>query len=345
MPGWQTRLTEDRSELLAFLNEDRPYAALAIGDLEQRFFAESTFAVAEADGRIGAMALHFRGITPSPLQLMGDNGGLRAIVDEQPCPGTAYVVARPEHVPVVEEFYDWDRSELMWRMTMRSEDFRGGTGGCVRLCNDLRPGQSDGPLCLRRSQLVHPRAHGAPRLLRGLRRRAGRRGRRNPPGQPDLRRRGRRERIHDAAWSRARLRHGRDERRRSRPRTAGHPGHRPGGRPGQRERDPHLRAPRFPAPLSHRRRTSPPSSPVRRSWSTAATRRRRRDADLSGDAVPAQGGDATPRPGASGARPPRHRAGSAARTSSSSLKACFGAFSRCSLQPSTPAAEPCTPCS
>ena len=48
------------------------------------------------------MALHFRGITPSPLQLMGDNGGLRAIVDEQPCAGTAYVVARAEHVPVVE---------------------------------------------------------------------------------------------------------------------------------------------------------------------------------------------------------------------------------------------------
>ena len=133
MPGWQTRLTEDRSELLAFLNEDRPYAALAIGDLEQRFFAESTFAVAEADGRIGAMALHFRGITPSPLQLMGDNGGLRAIVDEQPCPGTAYVVARPEHVPVVEEFYDWDSRGLMLRMAMRSEDFRGGTDHCVRL--------------------------------------------------------------------------------------------------------------------------------------------------------------------------------------------------------------------
>ena len=31
------------------------------------FFDQSTFAVAEADGRIGAMALHFRGITPSRL--------------------------------------------------------------------------------------------------------------------------------------------------------------------------------------------------------------------------------------------------------------------------------------
>ena len=75
MPQWQTRLTSDRSELLAYLNEDRPYAALAIGDLEPRLFAMSTFAVAEADGRIGGLALHFRGITPSPLQLMGDNAG------------------------------------------------------------------------------------------------------------------------------------------------------------------------------------------------------------------------------------------------------------------------------
>ena len=133
MPQWRTRLTADRTELLAYLNEDRPYAALAIGDLEPRLFAQSTFAVAEADGRIGAMALHFRGITPSPLQLMGDNGGLRAIMNELLCPESAYVVARPEHVPVVEEFYDWGRPGLMLRMAMRSEDFRGKDSDCVRL--------------------------------------------------------------------------------------------------------------------------------------------------------------------------------------------------------------------
>ena len=45
MPQWRTRLTSDKSELLAYLDEDRAYAALAIGDLEPRLFAESTFAV------------------------------------------------------------------------------------------------------------------------------------------------------------------------------------------------------------------------------------------------------------------------------------------------------------
>ena len=137
MPQWQTRLTADR-----------PYAALAIGDLEPRRFAMSTFAVAEADGRIGGLALHFRGITPSPLQLMGDNAGLRAIMNELLCPESAYVVARPEHVPVVEGFCDWGRPGLMLRMAMRSEDFRGKDSDCVRLTtsdlDDLTAFYADG---------------------------------------------------------------------------------------------------------------------------------------------------------------------------------------------------------
>ncbi len=133
MAEWQIRLTADRTELLAYLNEDRPYAALAIGDLEPRLFPMSTFAVAEADGYIGALALHFRGITPSPLQLMGDNDGLRAIMTEQTCPESTCVVGKPEHVAVVKELYDWGRPGLMLRMAMRGEAFRDEGGGCVRL--------------------------------------------------------------------------------------------------------------------------------------------------------------------------------------------------------------------
>ena len=133
MAGWRTRLTADRSKLLAYLDEDRPYAALAIGDLEPRLFADSTFAVAETDGRIGAMAMHYRGITPSPLQLMGDTDGLRAVLAERLRPEVAYVVARPEHVPVVEEYYDWGSPGLMSRMALRGDDFRGEGGDCLRL--------------------------------------------------------------------------------------------------------------------------------------------------------------------------------------------------------------------
>jgi hypothetical protein len=143
MPEWRTRQTSDRSELQAYLDEDRPYAALAIGDLEPRLFGESTFAVAEADGRIGALALHFRGITPSPFQLMGDNRGLRAIMTELLRPERAYVVARPEHVPIVEEFYDWGSRGLMLRMAVGSEDFRGDDGDCVPLTTSHLDSLSD----------------------------------------------------------------------------------------------------------------------------------------------------------------------------------------------------------
>ena len=178
------------------------------------------------------MALHYRGITPSPLQLVGDNDGLRAVLDERLCPETAYVVARPEHAPVVEEFYDWGSPVLMVRMTLRGEDFRGEAGDCVRLAasdlEGLTAFYADGGVnSFSPEQMEHNVFYGLfedDKLVAV---------RRNAPGQPDLRRRGRRKRIHRALLPGPRLRDSHDERRRGRSRAAGHPGHRPDGRPGQ----------------------------------------------------------------------------------------------------------------
>jgi ribosomal protein S18 acetylase RimI-like enzyme len=133
---WKASLTADRSRIQDYLETDRRYAAFAIGDLEPRLFAQSTFAVAEVDGRIGALAQHFRGIAPTPLQLMGENGGLKAILSDVLRPAQPYVVGRPEHVPVVEEFYEWDGGAQMLRMGLRGEEFRGASTDCVRLTAD-----------------------------------------------------------------------------------------------------------------------------------------------------------------------------------------------------------------
>ena len=123
---------------------------------------------------------------------MGDNGGLRAILAERLCPETAYVVARPEHVPVVEEFYDWGRPGLMLRMALRGEDFRGENGGCVRLTTsnlgDLAAFYADGGVnSFSPEHMEHNVFYG---VFEGG---ASRRGSRNAPGQPDLRRGGGRE--------------------------------------------------------------------------------------------------------------------------------------------------------
>ena len=94
-------------------------------------------------------------------------------------------------------------------MTMRSEDFRGGTGGCVRLTTaDLESLTGlyacGGVSSFTPEHMEHNVFYG------GLRRRAARHGGRNAPGQPDLRSGGRGERIHDAALSWTRLRNGDD---------------------------------------------------------------------------------------------------------------------------------------
>ena len=59
MTTWKTSKTFDRSLIQPFLETDRPWAAYAI-DLDPRLFAQSTWAVAEADGQSAG--------TRSPLQ-------------------------------------------------------------------------------------------------------------------------------------------------------------------------------------------------------------------------------------------------------------------------------------
>ena len=59
---WKTGELTDKSEILAYLETDRLYAAYAIGDLEPGMFEQSTWAGAEAGGHLQALALCFRGL-------------------------------------------------------------------------------------------------------------------------------------------------------------------------------------------------------------------------------------------------------------------------------------------
>ena len=178
-------------------------------------------------------------------------------MNELLCPESAYVVARPEHVPVVEGFYDWGRPGLMLRMAMRSEDFRGKDSDCVRLTtsdlDDLTAFYADGGVNSFSPEHMEYNVFYGVFEEGHLVAAAG-----THAGQPDLRRGGSRERIHRRQLPGARLWNGHDERRRRRSRAAGHPGHRPDGRTGERRRGPGLRAAWLPPPLSHRRRTGQP---------------------------------------------------------------------------------------
>ena len=49
---WRTRRLTDKSEILAYLETDRLYAAYAIGDLEQDMYEQCTWIGAERGGKL-----------------------------------------------------------------------------------------------------------------------------------------------------------------------------------------------------------------------------------------------------------------------------------------------------
>jgi len=130
---WITRELTDKSEILAYLETYRLYAAYAIGDLESGLFEQCTWAGAEKDGRLQALALHFRGLKLPVLVVMGDPEGLQAIFQELLYPERAYLTCCTEHLAVLERFYAWEERIPMWRMVLEPAHFRPVKGDCVRL--------------------------------------------------------------------------------------------------------------------------------------------------------------------------------------------------------------------
>jgi len=129
---WQVKNLRDSEEILSFLQQDRLYAAYAIGDLEPSLFARCQWFGAEDDGKTQALALLFTGLHPHALFTMGDDAGVAAILDSALRLGSgqalqsklAYFTSRPEHLTVLEAFYDLDEVEQMLRMVITSADFR-----------------------------------------------------------------------------------------------------------------------------------------------------------------------------------------------------------------------------
>ncbi len=129
----KTRKLTDKSEILAYLEADHLYAAYAIGDLEPGMFEQSTWAGAEAEGRLQALALYFRGLELPALFLIGDGHGLRAILGDVLRPERVYLTCRAEHLVTARDFYAWEEMTPMWRMVLRRARFRPAEGECLRL--------------------------------------------------------------------------------------------------------------------------------------------------------------------------------------------------------------------
>ena len=129
----RTRTLTGKSRILPYLETDRLYAAYAIGDLEPGLFEQCTWVGAEQAGELKAVALHFRGLDPPALLLMGEVDGLRAVLLEDLFPERVYLTCRTEHLAMAREFYAWDEPILMWRMALQRARFQPVEGDCVLL--------------------------------------------------------------------------------------------------------------------------------------------------------------------------------------------------------------------
>jgi GNAT superfamily N-acetyltransferase len=129
----QIRILTNKDQILSFLQQDRIYAAYAIGDLEPSLFAQCQWLGAEHDGEMQALTLFFTGLNPPALFTMGDADGVAAIMDSALQPERAYFTCRAEHLPVVKGYYNLDEIEHMFRMAIIPEDFRPVPGPTVKL--------------------------------------------------------------------------------------------------------------------------------------------------------------------------------------------------------------------
>jgi RimJ/RimL family protein N-acetyltransferase len=130
---WTSYRLDDRERLRSFLETDRPYAAYAIADLEPGPFALCTWGGAECAGNLRALVLHYRGLAPNPLLLMGEADGVAAVLGRVLCPNAVSVACHSHHAEVVRRFYRWQDPVPMWRMALEPEYLPGEVLPCVRL--------------------------------------------------------------------------------------------------------------------------------------------------------------------------------------------------------------------
>ena len=145
---WQMSRLTVRSQIQAYLESDRLYAAYAIGDLEPGMYEQCTWVGARRAAGIEALALRFDGFDPAVLFVMGSAGGLRAVLANGLCPSHAYATCLAERLAVMNDFYEWQAQFPMWRLVVRPQSFRpsdlllteGGVLGGV--CLPLAPDQA-----------------------------------------------------------------------------------------------------------------------------------------------------------------------------------------------------------
>jgi GNAT superfamily N-acetyltransferase len=121
---WQVRRLADPVEITTFFEQDRRYAAYAIGDLEPGFFEQCRWFGADLSGELRSLVLLFEGLDPPALFLMGESVGVTMILGAAVRPDAVQFACREAHLPALQTHYLTSGIEHMLRMTLSPSDFR-----------------------------------------------------------------------------------------------------------------------------------------------------------------------------------------------------------------------------
>jgi len=113
---WVVRETRDREVILSILNEDRVFAAYALGDLDPSLFEQCRWIIAEHGDGSRALALLFKGLEPDTLLLYGEPRGHAVILATAMRPASVYAIFTEAQKPALEAHYALAEVRSMLRM-------------------------------------------------------------------------------------------------------------------------------------------------------------------------------------------------------------------------------------
>ncbi len=119
-----TRQLIHKSEIRPILEEDRHYAAYALGDLEDGFFEHCRWYIAEESASFRSLALVYAGFDPPVLFLMGTGQGTEALLNGPVEIDRATMNGLAEHLDAIRLHYRCDAIRRTWRMKLKPRDLQ-----------------------------------------------------------------------------------------------------------------------------------------------------------------------------------------------------------------------------
>ncbi len=129
---YAVRPLRDRDRIRAMLQERRPYAAYALGQLDPALFRQTEWWCAESGDR-SALVLHSRGGLGNATFALGESGALDALLQVHPGPRSTFFTCEVHHVDTVSRYFELDHRQTMIRMQTTAETFRPCEGDVRRL--------------------------------------------------------------------------------------------------------------------------------------------------------------------------------------------------------------------